>query len=269
MPSLAPLERHRLGKRQYRLLRPQGQPSGDLLLALHGSKQSGSVLQRFSAGSFDRFAALGWTVCYPDGVANHWNDDRVHLAERTREEGTDDVGFLEALIAHLKPQRIAAVGFSNGAMMVLSLLYRRPGLLSAAALLSATHPAASNWRCDAQGFQPTPLFCQHGLNDPIVPFAGGRAGMPGQDRGELLSFDASCELLAKLNNAKLIRSAHPRRYAGDAPLEAWALPNEGHVIPSLHPVTSPLLGPASGTVDLGGHLEQFLLSLDDAAARTH
>ncbi|AZA08486.1 alpha/beta hydrolase family esterase [Corynebacterium pseudopelargi] len=269
MPSLAPLERHRLGHRQYRLLRPTGAPSGDLLRALHGSKQSGSVFQRFSAGSFDRFAALGWTICYPDAVAQHWNDDRVHLNERTRTLGTDDVGFLKALIAHLQPQRVAAVGFSNGAMMVFSLLYRRPGLINAAALLSATHPAADNWRCDAKDFLPTPLFCQHGMQDSIVPFGGGNAGMPGQDRGELLGFDASCEKLASLNRARLIHGGTPRRYEGQAPLEAWALPGEGHVIPSLHPVTSPLLGPASGTVDIAVHFEQFLFSLDDAAARTH
>ncbi|AZA10690.1 poly(3-hydroxyalkanoate) depolymerase [Corynebacterium gerontici] len=225
-------------------------PTGDVVIVLHGSRQSGKVIRRFSAEGFDDLAKAGWAVCYPDGVARHWNDDRVHLREKTRDQGTDDLQFLKAVFASQQAKRCFAVGFSNGGIMTLSLLYRAPGLLSGAALLSAPHPAEENWRCwDAQSeWVPTPLLCQHGLEDPIVAFEGGKAGMPGQDRGELMGFWDSCALLSRLNGS-------------GASLEALALAGQGHVIPTPNPVRSPLLGPASGKHDVPQAVRRFFLSL--------
>lgn len=237
-----------LGRRCH-VLHPE-HPTGDIVVVLHGSRQSGNVIRRFSGYGFDSFTEAGWTVCYPDGVARHWNDERVHLDEQTRTQNTDDLAFLTAVFASQQAKRRFAIGFSNGGMMTLSVLYRAPGLLDGAALLSALHPTEQNWRCwDLQShWVPTPLFCQHGMEDPIVAFDGGKAGMPGQDRGELMSFWDSCALLSSLNGTH-------------ASVEAWALAGQGHVIPTPNPVHSPLLGPASDSHNVPQAIKRFFLSL--------
>ena len=48
-----------------------------------------------------------------------------HLPEKTRELGTDDVGFTQAVVDELRKEynigRIFACGYSNGGQMVLRL----------------------------------------------------------------------------------------------------------------------------------------------------
>jgi glyoxalase family protein len=90
--------------------------------------------------------------------------DQEDLARRTEELAR----FIEeaARTYALRPERIVAVGFSNGANIAGSLLFRRPGLLRAAALLSPMVP-----------FEPDPLprlegtsvFVGAGRSDAMVP----------------------------------------------------------------------------------------------------
>lgn len=225
----------------------------DLLLYLHGSLQSAKVARRFTDRTFERIAA---TVVYPEGVAHHWNDARRSLSERTRELGTDDVAYLqdlaESFTAGHPNARVFAVGYSNGAQMVIRLLHDAPGFLSGAALIAGPMPAPTNFLSSAEGFQPTPILTMHGELDALSPIDGGHAGGAIRAaRGEHLSFAESNRYFARLNGSAgqpAVTTRHGfqvERWEGQAPVEAWTLNGVGHHVPTTRPVASEILGPAS------------------------
>lgn len=112
-------------------------------------------------GKVDEGGALRFFRRIREGVF-----DQEDLARRTEELAH----FVEAAIAtySLDPDRIVAVGFSNGANIAGSLLLRRPGLLRGAVLLSPMVP-----------FEPAPppnldgtdVFIGAGRADTMVPAA--------------------------------------------------------------------------------------------------
>ncbi|KXU17292.1 alpha/beta hydrolase family protein [Corynebacterium simulans] len=113
-------------KRKYTVVAPEN-PGPNLLLFLHGSLQNGSVMRRFTNGTFDELAArTGTVVVYPDGVDRHFNDARAVLPVKARELGIDDVAFLQHVAATVQEeygtQRTFACGYSNGGQMVIRLL---------------------------------------------------------------------------------------------------------------------------------------------------
>lgn len=118
-------------------------------------------------------------MAYPGGIHNHFNDARKHLPEKTRELGTDDVGFTQAVVDELRKEynigRIFACGYSNGGQMVLRLLFDAPGLLSGAAVFAATLAACENLAPTnpIEAYQPTPLLMIHGTLDDKAPYEGG------------------------------------------------------------------------------------------------
>jgi glyoxalase family protein len=92
--------------------------------------------------------------------------DQEDLARRTEELAR----FIEAAAATYALERdgIVAVGFSNGANIAGSLLFRRPGLVRAAVLLSPMVPYEATPLPDLTG---TAVFIGAGRNDPIAPAA--------------------------------------------------------------------------------------------------
>ncbi|GAA1472161.1 poly(3-hydroxyalkanoate) depolymerase [Corynebacterium felinum] len=227
-----------------------GVSSPDVFVWLHGSTQSGQVGRRFTAGQFDVFASLGYTVLYPDGVGRHWNDGRVDLREKTRALGTDDVLFLSELIEHYRGDngRVFGAGYSNGGQMILRLLFDAPALLTRAAVFAATQPIKDNFLCSTEDFIPTPLLLMHGVEDPIAPFHGGRLQLfSNACRGEVLSFERTLALYSALNTGVSFTPPPPRHrgvelydYPGVA---GYALHGVGHVVPVAGAVQSEFLGP--------------------------
>jgi len=112
----------------------------------------GKVLERGAPRFFRRLA---------EGVF-----DQEDLARRTEELAR----FIEAAAATYALERdgIVAVGFSNGANIAGSLLFRRPGLVRAAVLLSPMVPYEATPLPDLTG---TAVFIGAGRNDPIAPAA--------------------------------------------------------------------------------------------------
>jgi len=110
----------------------------------------GNVLERGAPRFFRRLA---------EGVF-----DQEDLALRTEELAT----FIEAATATYALERdgIVAVGFSNGANIAGSLLFRRPGLLRGAVLLSPMVPYEPDPLPNLSG---TSVFLGAGRNDPIAP----------------------------------------------------------------------------------------------------
>jgi predicted esterase len=128
-------------------------PLGRTLLAGAGMlSPRGNVLERGAPRFFRRRA---------EGVF-----DQEDLSRRTEELAT----FIEAAAATYALERdgIVAVGFSNGANIAGSLLFRRPGLLRSAVLLSPMVPYEPDVLPDLSG---TSVFLGAGRNDPIAPAA--------------------------------------------------------------------------------------------------
>lgn len=230
--------------RTYQLIIPTSLSMGDgaapdILLLIHGSRQSSSVFRTFTDRMFEN---VGVPVLYPDGVAHHFNDMRADLPERTRAEGIDDVAFLTDLCRHVGAGRVFGVGFSNGAHMIMRLLRDAPGFLAGGALFAASRPAESNIvppnPTASRPWCPTPLLFCHGTADPLAPYGGGVAGVAGRSRGVCLSARESAEFYARANGATECTVSAPaphvsvRRWeGGSAPVELWSMEGAGHVIP--------------------------------------
>lgn len=108
-------------------------PGAPLVVALHGSNQTGAKLADSSGHTFDRLAEReGLVVVYPNGVDEMWNDARVVAVSRAQREGVDDVAFVLALVDAMvqqyavDPARVAVAGFSNGGQMANRLLHQAP-----------------------------------------------------------------------------------------------------------------------------------------------
>ena len=158
----------------------KGDRRRDLLLIFHGSKQTGEVHRRFTGGMFDSLADRGGAVvAYLDGYKGNWNDARRQSYFPARLENIDDVAFtrqvIHALVAsrQVDPQRVFAVGYSNGGQMVFRLIHEAPDLFAGAAVFSATLPAPDSFAVAEAGIRPIPVLLAHGTADPIAPFEGG------------------------------------------------------------------------------------------------
>jgi predicted esterase len=90
--------------------------------------------------------------------------DEEDLVRRTHELA----GFVEKATSEygLDPQRLFAVGFSNGANIAASLLMLHPDLLAGAVLLRAMVPFEAETPSDLQG---TPVYLAAGRSDQMVP----------------------------------------------------------------------------------------------------
>jgi predicted esterase len=75
--------------------------------------------------------------------------------------------FITAAAAHygFDPQRVIAVGFSNGANIAASLLLLRPGVLAGAVLLRAMVPLVPD---PLPRIPQTPVLLSNGRHDPLV-----------------------------------------------------------------------------------------------------
>lgn len=213
------------------------------LLVLHGGGGTGSRIKRY--GKFT-LHLKGWTVIYPDAQDNFWNDGR------TGQNGaplrlTDDVGFLSALITRLvaqgriNPNRVFAVGASNGGAMTQRLVCQAPGLLAGAVVNIMTLPVG----LDCPPGPPTPMTFVWGTADPLVPYQGGAIQTRRKHRGAVRSADDTLTFYANRNRCAGAQetmlpdiaptdNARVRKVSMQgcaAPLEIFIMEGGGHVWP--------------------------------------
>ncbi len=100
------------------------------------------------------------------------------LAEAGLDRAAVDLdGFLDARLAEegLGPDRLALVGFSQGAMMSLHVAARRP--VAVAGVVAISGRLLRPERLVAEAVVRPPVLLVHGDQDPVVPFGDmGRAG---------------------------------------------------------------------------------------------
>lgn len=225
-----------------------------LVVVLHPAATSASAMQ----------AGFGWdgvadrdgvVVVYPEGLLDLYQDtwNGGACCPPASQLGTDDVGFLEALVSGLRRYddigtQIYAVGFSNGAVMAYAWACERPGRLTGigvvagAVMTGCTDPAAVD------------VVAVHGTADPSIPAGGG----PGPDGSTFPTVDAS---LAPFRQAA--GCAGPADITSDptAEVTTWSCADGRHVVLAMMTGGGhswPGAGPTAGTASDPGDATGFV-----------
>lgn len=144
-----------------------------LIVGLHGGGQSALA---FAAGTDFHERADCAVVAYPVGLDASWNAHTVPPRVPAEELGTDDLGFLTALVAYLRPLYSATglylTGISNGGRMAYALACHAG---ATAVAVVATNFTDSD--CPAPG-TPIPLKHIHGALDNLIPWGGAEDDPP-------------------------------------------------------------------------------------------
>jgi polyhydroxybutyrate depolymerase len=150
-----------------------------LVIVLHGNTQSGAdMANRTSWPDVAKREKFG--VVFPDGLHRAWADLRPNAkrAGRAPPEGTDDVGFIVALVEKFiadgsaDPKRIYVTGVSNGGAMTMTMICARADLFAAAASVIINLTDESARACHPS--RPVPMLMMNGTADPLIPYQGGR-----------------------------------------------------------------------------------------------
>lgn len=291
------LTRRRLvsaGHERSALLLPTPDPSY-LLLVLHGTAQSANRFRLFSGRCFDRLAAgspgRGPLVVYPEAYRGDlWNDARRFTPAAARRDGVDDVEFchdlVEDLRAHVVPDSrdlpVAAVGYSNGAQLVVRLIHEAPDLLTAAGVIAAAQPTPEHFIA-ADAAEPVPLLLISGTADPLVPFAGGAAAATADfglaPRGDVLSGVATARYFAARNGLPAVPRSrrltasgstsvdrHDFRAPGRAPLRWFVVHGGGHTVPNLTHDAPASVGATNHDIDAATEFDRFVCEVVQGSA---
>lgn len=177
-------------ERSYTVYTPAGAQADAMLLLLHGGggKPSGMIgLARDMQSLADKHRLL---LVYPEGVGGHWNDGRRDISAAAR-QNVDDIAFLRAIAGAYTQniRRIFAAGMSNGGMMAQRIACEMPDVVSGVVSVAANMPAELAPQCTPQA--PVAVMFINGVQDPIVPYAGGEIKILRNSRGTVLSTEAS------------------------------------------------------------------------------
>ena len=164
--------------RSYSVQLPAAKPA-PLVIVLHGNTQTGADMAAHT--SWPAVAKReGFGVVFPNGLNRAWADLRPNTkrAGRAPPEGTDDVGFIVALIEKFvsdgaaDPRRIYVTGLSNGGAMTMTMICARADLFAAAAtvIINLTDDMAASCHPAKQ----VPMLMINGTADPLIPYEGGR-----------------------------------------------------------------------------------------------
>ena len=146
-----------------------GDPGSPLVFALHGTGGDENQLLGFA-----RELVPGATIVSPRGDVSEMGAARFF---RRTGEGVYDMddfaratgkmaGFIEAHVDAAKPSRVLALGYSNGANILASVLFAEPGLFDAVALM---HPLI-RFEPEIKGsLANRHVLITAGRRDPICP----------------------------------------------------------------------------------------------------
>jgi polyhydroxybutyrate depolymerase len=159
--------------RRYLLHRPAADTARlrPLVIAFHGRGSDPEELRAQSRLAEDA-RARGMLIAFPEGLHQGWGAGT--RPTRQRPDPDLDVRFAEALVDELvrteraDPERVYAVGFSNGSM-ALRTAAQRPDLLAGAAAVSGQLPSGP---AAVRPAGPVPVMIVYGAEDPVRPLGG-------------------------------------------------------------------------------------------------
>lgn len=148
-------------------------PAAPLLLAFHGTGESGAALRATSG--LDAVAGReGWVVAYPDAPIGTWAEDcRCTAADR---RGVNDTGFVRALIDAVATRvavdrdRVFATGFSQGGLFVHRVACDLADRVAAVASVAAPMSAPLAARC--RPARPVSVLVLQGTLDDAFAYEG-------------------------------------------------------------------------------------------------
>jgi polyhydroxybutyrate depolymerase len=148
-----------------------------LLLAFHGTGESGREMQRATA--LDALARRdGFLVAYPDAAVGNWAEGCA--CSRADLEGINDTGFVRAVVEDVARRysvdrtRVYATGFSQGGLFVQRLACQMADLVSAVASVAA--PMSSRLAETCAPSAPVGILVVQGTLDDAYPYEGQRRG---------------------------------------------------------------------------------------------
>jgi polyhydroxybutyrate depolymerase len=154
---------------------PPGAGPRPLLVILHAATLNGaearSELHRQILSRSDQVA-----IAWPDAQAPFWNDGAFAATMPPALVSGDDLGFLDALIAHLvadgtaDPGAIHIAGVSNGGMMALRYACARAGRIASVTAFMATLPRDAEEQC--RPARPIDVMLVAGTADRITRWTG-------------------------------------------------------------------------------------------------
>lgn len=254
-------------ERRYLLYVPTGyepKTGAPLVLSIHGF--ASNPQQQADISEWNQIAdQYGFIVVYPQGTGFplRWNAGQTSFV---RAEGADDVGFITALLDQLEtdlcinPAQIYVNGLSNGAGMSNRLACQLADRIAAiGGVAGAYNPIPGG--CEPS--RPVPVIVFHGTDDPIVPYAGGRAG--GLD---LPLIEIWARRWAQRNGCTLTPevtdvSTHVTRtaYTGcDANVILYTIDGGGHTWPGGLPLPEFIVGQTSQEIDASELMWEFFMA---------
>jgi polyhydroxybutyrate depolymerase len=163
-------------ERTYLVAAPSGSPRTPrpLVLVLHGADDSAAstVTQTDFAATAQSDGAI---VAYLQGYENTWNEGAGGTP--ARRAGIDDVAYVHAVLRALESRypvdrsRIAAVGFSNGALMTQLLGCRLATWLTTIVPVEGQLPVSVSPGCAPA--RPISVDEIHATADSVIPYGGG------------------------------------------------------------------------------------------------
>jgi polyhydroxybutyrate depolymerase len=173
-----------------------------LMLVFHGA--GGTAAQTTRETDFVNIAAQrGLIVAFLQGYQDTWNEGAGHTPARVA--GVDDVAFTAAVLSQIEHRyaidrtRVAAVGFSNGALLSQLLGCQLSDRLTLVAPVSGPLPVSVAASCRPP--RTISVLETHGTADRAIPYVGGRFfGIGGGTT--VLSAPASAARWASLNGCK-------------------------------------------------------------------
>lgn len=173
------------------------------------------VLHEYRSDPRRQLAYSGWVpfgpehgvlTIAPDGVSSTWNAGSC--CGRSHEKGTDDVAFLDALVAKLDATgcttgRVVATGIGNGGMMAERWAWTSDVPDAVVSVGGALQQP------DSTGGRPVPVLHLHGTADPFLPIDGSR-GILARDegRGATTPVGVSHQAWARRNRASGAPTVH-------------------------------------------------------------
>jgi polyhydroxybutyrate depolymerase len=137
-----------------------GRSPRPLILALHGARQGGYGMQRYTGLSDD---ASGFLVAYPTTPHDNgfWQVDDVPRL----------LALVDAIGRCVPVSTVTAVGFSNGGLMANALACRAADRVRAVVLVASGYEGLG--RCSPS--RPVSVLDIHGTSDQVVGYRGLRA----------------------------------------------------------------------------------------------
>jgi polyhydroxybutyrate depolymerase len=163
-------------ERDYLLyLPPGGAKRSPLVLVFHGAGSTAEQAARET--DFVPVAAEdGFVVAFLQGYMDTWNEGAGNTPAHAAH--VNDVEFTSAVLEQIERRysidrtRVAAAGFSNGALLTELLGCRLAGSLTLVSPLAGPLPVSVSPGC--RPARPLSVLEMHGTDDQAIPYTGGR-----------------------------------------------------------------------------------------------